>query len=803
MPCGLGKKRRAGTGRLIPSAALVGALRSLIEQRSGTVTNVQVARDEVAAAIDALGTARESVSEERAVPEPVRAKLISVLSRVRNSSHGHDLKQAQQAEDAARLRWVAAVRGLQPWSGDGAALMSFSVPTGSQLAQWKATAAECAKKQIMLFDQLAEQESTKQQVAASLAGIRATAAIVDDDAAAALRQARNEAWKIHRQDLSAETAEHFSQALDSDDNAASLRLANARELAEVRSLSQNLAEAAARIATRRDQLDELTRRQATLRAQVHAAAGDLLFADSADLSLERLIDLVEQRVSDRTDALSAWDEIDAAVKRSERALADKRQLNDELSRVLESVGIQSAINDSLETTAAAAELFLDRQIKIDAAQAEAAKTVKAKEEDLAARRRAQEAAERREEEWLARFAEALGGTWLKGTALPANIGNMLDRLADLDRTLQSQKALKLRVAKMEEDRERFVAEVRAAGTEVGEPVGDEPEQCAIRLGNRLEAALRARDAKVGLGEDLQRLQDAREVMEAENQNHLRRKNEVLRAFGVSSLAEAVERDELLKERDRLRDAIAQLEDQISAELATDTAAQASSILDALDADSLGVEQAECEQRLRDLDKAIVEQLVRRTRASDKLDEIGGDDAVARIDAERRTILLEIEEKAVRYIERKLGVMAAQNALRSYREHHRSGMMTRASDAFASITRGQYTGLTTQPLKGEDVLVAIQRDGQSKIADALSKGARFQLYLALRLAGYYEFAQHRPSVPFIADDIMETFDHVRSEEVFRLFAEMARIGQVIYLTHHQHLCEIAKAIVPGVRIHTLD
>ena len=199
----------------------------------------------------------------------------------------------------------------------------------------------------------------------------------------------------------------------------------------------------------------------------------------------------------------------------------------------------------------------------------------------------------------------------------------------------------------------------------------------------------------------------------------------------------------------------------------------------------------------------MEQLVRRTRASDKLDEIGGDDAVARIDAERRTILLEIEEKAVRYIERKLGVMAAQNALRSYREHHRSGMMTRASDAFASITRGQYTGLTTQPLKGEDVLVAIQRDGQSKIADALSKGARFQLYLALRLAGYYEFAQHRPSVPFIADDIMETFDHVRSEEVFRLFAEMARIGQVIYLTHHQHLCEIAKAIVPGVRIHQVE
>lgn len=123
------------------------------------------------------------------------------------------------------------------------------------------------------------------------------------------------------------------------------------------------------------------------------------------------------------------------------------------------------------------------------------------------------------------------------------------------------------------------------------------------------------------------------------------------------------------------------------------------------------------------------------------------------------------------------------------------MMSEASDAFALITRGQYTGLTTQPAKST-------RDGQSKVADALSKGARFQLYLALRLAGYYEFAKLRPSVPFIADDIMETFDHLRSEEVFRLFGRMASVGQVIYLTHHQHLCDIARAITPNVAIHDL-
>ena len=91
------------------------------------------------------------------------------------------------------------------------------------------------------------------------------------------------------------------------------------------------------------------------------------------------------------------------------------------------------------------------------------------------------------------------------------------------------------------------------------------------------------------------------------------------------------------------------------------------------------------------------------------------------------------------------------------------------------------------------------------ADDLSKGTQFQLYLALRIAGYHEYANLRepPSgVPFVADDIMEPFDDDRSEEAFGLLAKMAEVGQVIYLTHHQHLCAIAQKVCPNVRLHRL-
>jgi hypothetical protein len=73
--------------------------------------------------------------------------------------------------------------------------------------------------------------------------------------------------------------------------------------------------------------------------------------------------------------------------------------------------------------------------------------------------------------------------------------------------------------------------------------------------------------------------------------------------------------------------------------------------------------------------------------------------------------------------------------------------------------------------------------------------RAPLYLALRVAGYHEFAQSRTPVPFIADDIMETFDDFRAVEAFRLFAEMANVGEVIYLTHYQHLCESPGGFAP--------
>jgi uncharacterized protein YhaN len=241
---------------------------------------------------------------------------------------------------------------------------------------------------------------------------------------------------------------------------------------------------------------------------------------------------------------------------------------------------------------------------------------------------------------------------------------------------------------------------------------------------------------------------------------------------------------------------------ILAELDVATLAEAQGALTGLSIVALEAEDATLAAHIVELEQRARKLFADQQGAIDRIAAVGGDDAVARIEERRRTLLLEIEDKAQHYLRLRLGIAAADRALRAYRDQHRSSMMQHAAEAFRLISRGAYRGLGTQPGKDGDVLVALGADGGSKLAADLSKGTRFQLYLALRAAGYREFAKLRPAVPFIADDIMETFDDHRAEETLRLLGEMSRLGQVIYLTHHGHLRDIAERTVPGVRLHEL-
>lgn len=86
---------------------------------------------------------------------------------------------------------------------------------------------------------------------------------------------------------------------------------------------------------------------------------------------------------------------------------------------------------------------------------------------------------------------------------------------------------------------------------------------------------------------------------------------------------------------------------------------------------------------------------------------------------------------------------------------------------------------------------------------MSKGTRFQLYLALRAAAYEQMASNGTVLPFFCDDVFETFDEKRTRAACGLMHRIGQTGQAIYLTHHQHVVDIAREVCGGeVSIHAL-
>ncbi|RVA64665.1 hypothetical protein EN916_35255, partial [Mesorhizobium sp. M7A.F.Ca.CA.001.11.2.1] len=436
----LGRSSEPVPAKLLLPAATISAVRTMVEQRSGIATSVRVAREEATAAADVLQAARDRVGEERAVPEPARARLVSALSRAKASGYMREIKAARETADAGEIRWQAAIARLHPWSGEAQALARVAIPNAAQIGAWKALAAELGKGRGVLSDRLAEHQGNHDLLSARLEALRASVDVTDDDAADVIRRARDDAWARHRHDLTGETADGFAAALARDDSVGAGRLANARELVEIRSTNRNLAEAAATIGHARDQLARNGSDREAVLLEIRTVARELL-GPCQETSPEQLIELIEDRIAARIDALAAWEEIELSRKKAERAVDEEGRIRLELNGALASVGVGSDAGDSLGTVMAVAELFLERQFKVDAERTEALKTVGTRQEDLAARRRAVEVAERREDEWQAGIAESLKGTWLESGISVSGMGGVLDQMAELSKGLQDRDAM--------------------------------------------------------------------------------------------------------------------------------------------------------------------------------------------------------------------------------------------------------------------------------------------------------------------------------------------------------------------------
>ena len=74
---------------------------------------------------------------------------------------------------------------------------------------------------------------------------------------------------------------------------------------------------------------------------------------------------------------------------------------------------------------------------------------------------------------------------------------------------------------------------------------------------------------------------------------------------------------------------------------------------------------------------------------------------------------------------------------------------------------------------------------------MSEGTRDQLFLALRLALIKEYLDTAEPLPFIADDLLVSFDDDRAGAALDILKRLSKNTQVLVFTHHGHLVELAR------------
>lgn len=778
----LGAPEGCDPGTLVPSHAQMVALDTARDQLRSACAALAAERQEVsdlAASRDSAAVALNKLAENRTG----RADLGAILAR-------HDADTLMPAH-AAALQAIASAEQAAREALDRLAHPGTQFDTLPYCAMTPQRARDLAEQHDVIAQTLAQDTAARDAHCADAAARQAQAetllhdgGLCSDDRLAKLRRTRDAQWARHQNALTATTAQEFEAAMHALDAAQEARIAHAADLGQLRQIGQARAEAEARA------------EQAEARLASHLRARDALLAQVTDAAAQAGL-----HASVRPDEWLDWVQRHAAAQQAEMAAAAMR--NTHAVRLAQGQALLEALVPHLDMAAP------DLSGAVAAARRVAQTERSAREARDAAKERLQQATERLEKrtERLSTCEQAVAraeASWqgavtaaLGGAVAAAPLLATLDPVRDLVAQNAARADAAQRVHSMERDRAQFADAVAALIAAHGLNACDTPADSFAKL----RAASEGARAAAARAQDLDgRIAEARTARDAARQ----RLDEIARTVAAHATdfppgadvgtldalrATAQHAVTVIAQRDRK----AALARDILSELGADTLASARAMLEGESLASLEVRAERCKTELAQAEQRVTEATEARVTAQQAQGRITGDASVASLTERRATLELQLQDAARDFLELSLGHRLADTAIRRYRDTHRSGMMAATERCFAALTQGAYARLTTQPDGAGETLLAVDGSGTAKRVTEMSKGTRFQLYLALRAAAHEQLVAQGTCLPFFCDDIFETFDEHRTRAACRVMEQIGRSGQAIYLTHHRHVVEIAQQV----------
>lgn len=396
----------------------------------------------------------------------------------------------------------------------------------------------------------------------------------------------------------------------------------------------------------------------------------------------------------------------------------------------------------------------------------------------AAEVRGQDAAQNMER-WRTAWASAVAPLGLAADARPEEALALLTSLKNLASQRQKLGEWEQRIAKIQRDIDVFAAKVREQ-TELFAPdlSALSPPEAASRLLARHDRALELRKERGSIAQELERLTRDLAEVEARHAEHAARLAEVCREAGVEDAA-ALEQLEQRVARARALDAeVAQL-DRHLAEVSegediaalvdearqSDRNAVAARVLELEDAIELAEEQS------RGLDRDVLELELGLRNYEGR----AGADAAQELSA----TAAKVAELSAAWARRRLAAAVLERVVEHYRQRHQGPVLSRASQLFQQLTLGEFSRLQVGL---EETRLECIRGEQGLELENLSRGTRFQLFLALKLASLEDYFKSAPPLPLVLDDILVEWDDERAKAALQVLAEFSQHTQVLLFTH---------------------
>ena len=611
-------------------------------------------------------------------------------------------------------------------------------------------------------------------LSAQIAAPQNSATLPSDAKAAEAHAARDAQWQAHLADLTRDSAAAFEPAMRRVDRLAEARLNGASQLGQLRQMEQDRIALEAKLAQASDTLTQTREVQKQLENTINAVTVQIGLPTTTAAGLASWLRAYQ----------TACD-ADADAARIEAQNRDTIEAGQRLTGALVE-HLPAGVTSFGQMLQAAQDMVASHAARRDrAANAQAEAT-----------RRQAQLAEQTDQLHAAETAWKEAAQTHFGDALPAEVLRRdLSPLREL-RELEAKRVHTQRsIDTMRADQTQFTAAITDLAGRHGVTEAD-PHDAFARLQSLADETAEAHNTHARLMQEQARRANALDQAKAGLADIARTSALYAGLFPASAPTDSLDAlREAVVEAHRTNDKRARM-----AELAQDIldtmglpdldAARAE--LDALDAADVPAELDRLRSDLDAAEAAYRTATAAHVTAQNALAGLSGDDDIAELVQRKSVLEMQIEDTALSYLELSMGINLAEEAIRRYRDDHRGDMIRAVQTAFAGLTNGAYPRLTTQVKGATEVLLAMDATGASKPVSDMSKGTRFQLYLALRAAAYEQMVQTGINLPFFCDDIFETFDEDRTRAACKLMERIGRQGQAIYLTHHRHVLDIAQA-----------